>query len=576
MIKGKEQRGQRSLGWCLAGSLWVAVAWSGPVHATAAQEQTAVERFPVRVTAVIAGGQVEIDRGRDVRIEVGDRVVFQTKSGQRYSGRVEQVGDRQSLVRPTDPQAVLPLATRGDVWVPAERFESEAEPEQPVVVDPEVVPVPPEHPPWKRLEEEWSEQDPLLARIRPLRPEERVSRQGGRVYGIWEPRFFSDTGQSEWYHRIGGEYWQENPFGRGGTLRIDGEWQRWQFDRPFADDVGDTGLRLDRASYVWGGTRYERRRYEVGRFLMPGMPELGLVDGVAASERLDNGHSFGGAIGGFPEPDGDLESGHDLTVAAFYRWVADASERWTGVVAFQKTWHDGSQDRDVLVGRMDWMPLEGWQLHGHLWVDLYESGDVGKSSGPEVTVAYLTASRDWNDQWGLHAVASYRRFPLVLRDEYQPTAPDTVLRDHNQRVSLGAWQRLDEQHKLSARLGIWDDEDDDGGDVEVAVDRTNLWGANSRGQLALFHNRAEFTDLYGMRAVYGRFGGGTHWDVLYEFSQNHERGLPSDLDAYYQHRLRATYGWQKAADWSFSIIGEQVFTDDDAALFLGFQYDRSF
>ena len=555
---------------------------TSPALAQSVQEDASVERFPVRVTAVLAGGQVEIDRGQDVRVEVGDRVVFQTKDGQRFFGRVEQVWERKSIVQTIDPDVRLPLATRGDVWVPADRF-GEPEPQQETQQGPQPEESPqnskpdaPAHPGWKRLEEEWSEQDPLLARIRPLRPEQRAFRRGGRVYGIWEPRVFSDNGQSEWYHRVGGEYWEENPFGLGGTLRVDGEWNRWQFDRGFADDVGDTGLRIDRASYAWGGTRYQARRYEVGRFLMPGMPELGLVDGVAVSERLANGHSVGGAIGGFPEPDGDLESGHDLTMAAYYRWVADDSERLSGVVAFQKTWHDGSQDRDVLVGRMDWIPLEGWQCHGHLWVDLYGAEDVGKDSGPEVTVAYFTARRDFGNEWGVHGVASYRRFPLVLRNEFEQIAPDTVVRDHNQRVSLGAWQRLDDDHKLSARLGIWDDEDDDGGDVEVALDGTNWWGERSRGQIALFHNRAEFTDLYGLRGSYGRFGDGTHWDVLYEYSQNHERGLPSDLDSYYQHRLRGTYGWQKSADWSFSIVGEQAYTEDDASLFLGFQYDRSF
>ena len=47
-------------------------------------------------------------------------------------------------------------------------------------------------------------------------------------------------------------------------------------DVPDLDGEENTRLRLDRASYHWGGTRFRKDRREVGRFLQSGMIEFGL------------------------------------------------------------------------------------------------------------------------------------------------------------------------------------------------------------------------------------------------------------------------------------------------------------
>jgi len=537
-------------------------------------QDTAWQKFPLRVSRVLVEGKVEVDRGEGVRLKPGDSVWLVTRDGQRYEGRVVQVLDRKSIVELTDRTAPIQVGTSGEALVPSERFTSEEAPE-PAPVAPKPT-ADTEHEPWTRLDEEWSSMDPLLAGIRPLRPEERESRQGGRAYTILEPRWSSEAGRSEVFFRMGGEYWAENPWGRGGELHIDGEWNRLDWNLPFVDDEIDNNLRLDRLSYAWGGTRFDPTRQEVGRFLVSGMPELGLIDGYAVSHRLPSGNLVGASIGGQPEPNPDQESGKDLQISAFYRWAYDPMERLTGAIAYQKTWHNGTQDRDVFIGRMDWMPVRGWQMHGNAWLDVYTVDDVGKTAGPELTRLYLTANKDWDGERGLRALYRFDQFPSLLRQEFQLPAPDTVERDHQHRVSLSGWQRLDGGQRLIARAGLWQDEDDMGGDGELGIEYQDLFQSDSRLGLALFDSQGEFTNMAGFRATYAHYTAVGNWDLLYEFARNAETGFPGNADTFYQHRLRGSLGWSPAAHWNLSVSAEEVLLDDSANTLLGVQFDWSF
>ena len=82
-----------------------------------------------------------------------------------------------------------------------------------------------------------------------------------------------------------------------------------------------------------------------------------------------SGHRVGASVGFMPEPNAQFESGKDFQVAAFYRWVADATERLSAAAAVQKTWHNGATDRDLLITNLHYVPLEGWTFHGTTWVD---------------------------------------------------------------------------------------------------------------------------------------------------------------------------------------------------------------
>ncbi|MDF1837853.1 MAG: hypothetical protein P1V35_08295, partial [Planctomycetota bacterium] len=424
--------------------------------------------------------------------------------------------------------------------------------------------------------DDWTANDPLLARIKPLRPDQRERRFGGRTYGIFEQRFDTQENRSELYMRTGTDLWMTNPFGQGGRLRLDMEVNRFNYDLPDKVDSTGSNLRLDRASYAWGGDRYLPDRYEVGRFLVHGMPELGLVDGVSFSRRLPSGHSFGATMGGMPEPNPDQDSGQDIQISAFYRWVADARERFTAAVAFQKTWHNGSQDRDLIIAKTDWMPIGGWQFHGNAWLDLYPSEDADKDAGPEFTRMYMSTSRDWNGSRGVRGVYSFQKFPSLLRNEFRDPAADTVAREHVNRASVGVWQRLDAKRRLTLDVGLWDDKDDEGGDLDLGLDVEDFGSENSRLGIHLFQTNGEYSEYVGARVTYSQYISEDHWSILAEATKTTQDEFDPAADTYYQYRVRGTYQFQIDQAWQVSVFAEDTILEDDSSFLLGFHFDRSF
>lgn len=553
-------------------SLVVSICLLAPVLG---QESEGVQRFPLRVSATLEGNEVEVDRGEGIRLQVGDTILFETRDGKSYSGRVLKVLGRKAVVELVDSKVGLALGTRGHALVPKGRFVRKEEPSEGVQ---EALPetVKPNHDPWVRLDDAWSKGDPLLARISAVKPAERERSWGGRTYGVLDQRFDTQNDRAETFFRTGTDLWMDNPFGLGGRFQLDMEVNRFNYDLPDKGDQADSNLRVDRASYALGGNRYQPDRYEVGRFLVHGMPELGLVDGVSFSRRLDNGHSFGANLGGMPEPNADQDSGQDVQISAFYRWVADARERWTAAVAVQKSWHNGSQDRDLIIAKTDWIPVAGWRFHSNMWLDFYTSDDVDKSSGPEVTQLYMATNKDWQGQRGMRAVYSFHKFPSLLRNEFQDPATDTVDREHVHRASVGGWQSLDSKRRLTLDLGVWEDDDDSGGDLDLGIDVQDLWHENSRLGFHLFQTNGEFTEHLGLRLTYGQYIAEDHWSVLLETTRNVTDGFDPSADTFYQHRIRGTYQFHLGEAWNMSVFGEDTILEDESSFLLGLQFDRSF
>ncbi|MCA9000738.1 MAG: hypothetical protein KDB61_02360 [Planctomycetes bacterium] len=539
------------------------------------QETEGFERFPLRVSSKLPGREVEVDRGSGIRLQPGDTIVFETRDGVVLQGRVVKVLDRKSIVETVDVQTDIPLGTRGHALIPKARLRREETQED---VDPEGEAMEPEvdHDPWTRLEDDWTAKDPLLARIQPLRPEERDTRYGGRAYGIFEQRLDTQADRSELYMRTGTDLWMSNPFGRGGSLRLDMEVNRFNYDLPELGDDTGSNLRVDRFSYARGVNRYQPDRFDSGRFLVHAIPEQGLVDGVSASRRLPNGHSFGVSLGGLPEPNPRQDSGQDVGISAFYRWVADETERWTAAVALQKTWHNGSQDRDLIIAKTDWMPVNGWQMHANAWVDLYGSDDLGKGTGPELTRMYVSTRRDWSSKRGVHGAVSIQKYPSLLRDEFLLPAPDTVAREHVHRMSAGVWQQLDESRRLTLDGGVWEDDDDAGGDLDLGLDIEDFGLENGRLGVHLFQTRGEFSTHVGARVTVRQFLDQDQWSVLVETTKTVQDDFDPTADTFYQHRIRGTYQFQIDPDWQVSLFGEDTILEDDSSFLVGFQFDRSF
>lgn len=518
-------------------------------------------RLELRVSATRAGGTVTVDRGQSDGLAVGDFVELNPREGGLIEGTVIAVDPRSATVELHDRELLPPAGTRGRVWVPRERIRQLARAQKT-----EPVEEAPQHAPWANEDEEWQEGMPLLAQVEAVRPEDRAVTWQTRNYVIVDQNYNTVGDAWDGFYRLGTDAVIDNLFGRGGELRFDGELNHRFADLPFDEDIDDSDLRIDRLSYLFGGNRFDRDRWQGGRFLIHDVPEFGLVDGAQWTRRLDNGHRFGAIMGFMPEPNGDLESGHDFQIGGYYRWVADETERLSATAGFQKTWHDGSQDRDLFVAKVRYLPLEGWRATGTAWVDLYDgSTDVNKGSGTELTQAIVTAYRTWESGNGMRATYRHLRFPELLRNEFNPIDPAELPVNRLDRVAVRGWRVLSEEMRLEGEAGLWDDEDEDGFDAEVGVAVNDMFRAQSRSSLAFFISEGEFSKLWGVRAGHGWPVENGRWDLHYQFSNNDQNGFTPDNDDTIQHELHAGRNFRLGQSWDFSVgVDARSFNEDES------------
>lgn len=542
----------------------------------AAQETEDLERVVLRVTSA-RGGVAVVDRGSIDGLLPGDRVRFLPREGGVYEGRVLELEERTATIELLDLSFVPSPGTRGEAWVPRERLAALEEPESEAAPPPAPAPtaVEPEHPPWKNQDEDWREGEPLLARLEPMRPESRPRRISGRYLAIADQVWSSEDDRSDGFYRAGVDVLYENVTGNADSLHFDGEANYRNTDVPDQDDQRESRLRLDRLSYSWGGNRFSPQRFEIGRFLHDGMSEFGVVDGIEWNVRENDGDRFGVSAGFLPEPDLDHDTGSDFEVSGYYRWVFDESEQFSLASGYQKTFHNGDADRDLVVGKLVYFPRDSWSFHGTTWIDLYTEGDDDKPF-IELTQAYLDGGRDWDNGASFHASFSHLAFPQMDRDEFLPVTDDQLADDHSERLALDGRVQKTRDSGLSAGVGGWVDEDDHGGDAELGFDVQNFAFARGILDVDSFVSKGLYTTSVGGRVSLGARTELGHWDVGYEFAQHRFEGFSSNNDDLPQHRVRASQECHFSSGWSLSGYVESQFWDDEQAFAVGFYLQKSF
>ncbi len=526
------------------------------------------ERVDLRVTGERPSGMVVIDRGAGDGLAEGDRIVFQPKNGARIAGRIVHLDDRSAFVELEDPTAGLARGTRGFARVPHTRFTVQR-PAPPVA---EV----PKHAPWENVDEDYTEGMPLLAQVRAVRPERRPRRISGRYMLFGDHRFAEESGRSDAFYRAGADILVENPLGHGGELNFDVELNHRFTQLPTDPDENEQRVRLDRLSYIRGGTRFADQRYEGGRFLQHGMPEFGVLDGFEYGRRLANGHRFGASVGFMPEPDLDYESGKDFQLGAWYEWIADKTEQLSAAAGYQKSWHSSAPDRDLIVGRLRYLPSEGWNFNGTAWVDIYTDGDDAKGPGLGLTQAYLSTGRRWDSGDAVNVTYTHLEFPEIDRYEFTPVTAQQLADDHRDRLAFTGTKQLNQRRRLHGSLGGWVDEDDEGGDASVGMGLDDFVVDDSNTDLTLFATVGEFATVYGARASFGRPIDLGRWDLSYEISNHDQAGFDENNDDIPQHRLRASSDLFGEDGWSLYVYGDIQLWDEEGAVTLGFYFTRSF
>ncbi len=564
------------------------------------------ERIVLRVVSSDPTGAA-VDRGSRDGLEVGDTVEFFPRQGGVFRGSVSDVKDRTAFVRIDDPKFQPDAGTRGEVLIPRARLAAdEPDPDAPddpddpddpdnpdgagdgsggdgaggtgkptegedveVIEDPDDVRAK-DHPDWKNKDENYKKGKPLLAEVRPVRPNARDPKYSGRAYAIGAITSIDSEFDASLF-RIGTDILLENLFKRGGRIRFNTE---MNFRTETSDQFG-VDLLVRRASYAVGGTRFEPVRWEAGRFLHHAVPEFGVIDGFEWSKRNAKGHRFGASIGFLPTPTDDFDTLEDFSFSVFYRWIADLEENFSATIGFQKTWHNGEPDRDLILLKSHYH-RGAWDLHGTLWIDLYTGGDDIKGSGLELTQAILQARRRWDNGSGVNITFLHLAFPELLRNEFLPLLAAEIDANRLDRLSVEFWWDFNDRMRAHTHGRIWDDEDQAGGAGEFGFEIRDFPFRRLRGDITAFATAGQFEDTFGFRVTFGRQGVRARWDVLYEVANHHLLDFPPDVDDLIQHRVRFSTQFYFESRWDLSSYVEVVSYDTEINWTLGFTVQRRF
>lgn len=569
--------------------------------ASAAQEAADWRRIEATVTAV-TGGNVYLDVGRGQGVEPGDRVFLFPPGRPRGEATVLFVSRTSSRAEVVSGLDDLAVGVSAEVLVPAPRLDrpepagapptdpAGAETQRPVrdrPPPPAKPPAgagsdpgatePPEHPPWTQPPEAWSTDLPLLAPLQGTEPADREKRFFGRTFVAVDHTWDDEGGERRYLlARAGVDATWENPFERGGGIQLDVEYFQRSASFGDAPDEDDGRGRIDRLSYFMGGTRGAPGRFEVGRFLPIEFPELGVIDGFEAVWRREGGDRWGGNVGYLPRPDATFGTAEDFGAAGFYRWVFGEDEELSTGVAVQKTWNEGTPDRDLVIGTVDYFPSSAFSLSGSAWLDYYTSSDTIKSQGFELTELHLAANGRFDTDTGAGVQVSRIRWPELLRREFAALPPAQVADSEVTRVSANAWRRLGRDVRVSARVHRWEDEEDDGGGGEARISLRDILYDEGEVTLAAYTNDGSFGDVVGARIgasrAWSRGFGTASWETAV-----HERaaafGGQQDL---LQHVLRLSWDADLGDGWTLAVQADERFGDDQDSRTLGFVLQRRF
>ncbi len=526
-----------------------------------AQEAAVIE---VEVTS-ISGNLVFIDQGREAGLQKGDRVVLQPEGGEPVELTVAAVSRSSSRCEP-----IGALPARVAIGVPGQAWVQKTEPAPSVAVpsdSPTLAPIPAD----TTL---WDPDTPLLAPrpIKRIPADERAMRISGRFYILYNQTIDLEDSNRYYQGRVGNELRAENPFGAGGTFRYRTEvaLRARQLER--GDDDSDFEFRFRRLSYAWKSPRKGPWHVEVGRFAQTTLSELGTIDGGELSYQLSERHRVGFSAGFLPEPYPDMQTGEDLQLAFFYRFDLNRRRDLSLSLGFQKTFHKGREDRDLFLVKVEAIPNQHFSLHGTLWADLYGSEDRIKSRGLELSRAVLRSTFRLDADHGLTLRLSYRRWPELRRDGFNPALAEQV--DDSEVLTVGAdtWQGVGKHVILEAGADWWKDDEDSGFTFRGGFTLRELWRGN-RISLSLGTIDGRYQEGFTFLASVSQQLGPVHCRLGYD---GRLFDVDNGEDDQLLHALFANLDWAIMSDLSVSTSARYSFGDDAGGVDLSLYLQKTF
>ncbi len=515
----------------------------------------------VQVTEV-SGESIFLDQGRDSGISVGNRVLLYSRTHGILSGSIRAASGKSSNCRLDAGSLAVEIGTRGEVFVPKRLPTAET----PGVEKPSR----PEHPPWTHSPQDWNSDTPLLMPAFSRSASERPAEITGftfvrgsyttNQFGAGNEYVLGEVGldasilhvaPGEGVIKIRTEYFYQ-------TARLDG-----------APDTRESDPRLDWFSCVWGGLRRDTYRAEVGRFLQSEFAELGVIDGAEGAAKVGDHWHLGGSIGAMPDYRRHFEITRDYQGTVSGKFVSGSHEEFSIGLAYQKTLHEGTWDRDLFLMTAEFIPTSSFSARASVWLDYYTGSELVKSAGVELTEAHAYASYRFDLDNNVGAFFSRNRRPDVLRDELvppgeQPTPEVAEMLKQNLSIYYGvySWHRLSKTLVGDTRVSAWSDQ----------THRTGVSGEAHLGFQDLLADKGEvgFTAFYtdgiytrgpGARLTYSHLVAPVSIYAWYEAAwYENTTTLESDL----QQSLHLSVDAALSDTWSLSVSADYRF---------GFQQD---
>jgi hypothetical protein len=325
-----------------------------------------------------------------------------------------------------------------------------------------------------------------------------------------------------------------------------------------------------------GGRREQATRYELGRFVPSETPEFGRLDGISVDHRLESGRQIGWSAGHLPGWTDASEFSDDWQLALNFNSGLRAQRGLDWRTAYQKTWHQGRSDRDLLLLGSRWSPRLGDSLAATAWVDWYDSEDGPKDVGPELTRLHLYASHTLSPGSGLRISHSRNRLPFVRRQTYDTPAEDLNLDGEVQRTGISHWRMLDRDHRLHLRADTWRDERDSGWHGEIGHEWLGLLPRGSDLEAMLSGSDGSFSELLSLRLGVRTFHEGSQWQVSLQTTRLVETTSVGSRDPIWQHDLRASLHRQVLGNWNLALHLDLGLGEDQDHRSLGFHLGRRF
>jgi hypothetical protein len=527
-----------------------------------AQQQSTVV-LQAHVTSA-SGRFVYLDIGRDAGVAPGQIVRLFVPGAVEVQATVRAVSATSSRAELPPGVASPPVGCRGEIEVPKPKVASQPSSGSGASTSGTVRPVP-AHPPWKRTLDPRDPSQPLLVPTFGQRPDERPVTWDGRTFlnTQWSRDDGGERNNEFWLMRAGVAGESNNLMGYGERTRFAGE-----FDdrRATVDGDGDTNsgqFRVDQLATQFGTERWSPYGAEVGRFLSQHLPEIGLVDGAEGVARYQNGVRLGAGAGSYPLPFPNRNSGEDVGFHAFADYVSDEQRSFAAAAGFQKTWHEGTPDRDMMLLRLEHRPGDGFSFFGSAKVDLYTSGDTRKGSGIGLTELLAQARYDATAA-GVGLQASHFEWPDLKRAEYV-VLPDSLVRDGKlDRLSLNGWTRVREDVRLTARMDYWLDEDESGTAWELGADWYDVFDTDASITAQIFQTNGGAQSGPGLRLLARKTVGDVWLNAGYRWYGYDIDGLITGPESYVRQSLEFGAAWG-VGDWDLNLQFERWFGDEENA-----------